>query len=82
MKVGVLGAGSMGGTVIEHLGKCPQVKEIVAQDIRLERVQKLKEQYGIKAYTDLERILSDSEVKLVFITASNATIPLTRLLIL
>jgi len=71
MKVGVLGAGGMGGTVVEHLGKCPQVDEIIAQDIRQERVKELKENYSVKAYTELDSILSDSEVRLVFITSSN-----------
>jgi 3-hydroxyacyl-CoA dehydrogenase len=43
MKVAVLGAGGMGGTVIEHLKLCDGVSEIVAQDIRPERVAELRE---------------------------------------
>lgn len=72
MKVAVLGAGGMGGTVIEHLKECHQVKEIVAMDTRPERVQELKAKYGIHASTRLDELLSDPAIPLVFITASNA----------
>lgn len=71
MKVAVLGAGGMGGTVISHLKECPQVTEILAQDIREARVRELREQFQVTATTDLAAILSDAEVKLVFVTASN-----------
>jgi len=71
MKVAVLGAGAMGGTVIEHLQKCDRVGEITAYDIRAERVAQLRKQYGVKAVTNLKEILADAEIPLVFITASN-----------
>ncbi|MCC6579486.1 MAG: Gfo/Idh/MocA family oxidoreductase [Phycisphaeraceae bacterium] len=71
IKVGILGAGAMGGTVIEHLQECPQVRAIVAQDIRDERVAELKQKYGIHATTQLEDILADPDVALVFITSAN-----------
>ena len=62
----------MGGTVIGHLKECPLVKEIVAQDIREERVRELKAKFGVQATTRLDEILADPAVRLVFITASNA----------
>jgi predicted dehydrogenase len=71
IKVGVLGAGAMGGTVIEHLQLCPLAGGIVAQDVRPERVEELVAKYGIAATTDARRILDDPDVKLVFITSSN-----------
>lgn len=70
-KVAVLGAGGMGGTVIEHLRECEQVTEIIAHDLRAERVAELKEKYGIHATTNVDEILQDAEIKMVFVTASN-----------
>jgi len=57
IKIGVLGAGAMGGTVIEHLQICPLVSEIIAQDIRPERVTDLATRYGIESTTEVRRIL-------------------------
>ena len=71
MKVGVLGAGGMGESVIQHLKLCKDVSDIVALDVRAERIRQLKDKYQIKGTTNLRDILSDSEVKLVFVTASN-----------
>jgi predicted dehydrogenase len=71
MKVGVLGAGDMGATVIDHLKKCNMVNEIIAQDIRPERIEELKQKFQIHATTNLEEILNDPSLPLVFITASN-----------
>ena len=78
MKVAVLGAGGMGGTVIDHLKHTEGVEEIIAQDIREERVKELREKVGVKAYVELEPILKDDSIPLVFITSSNdAHKPLT-----
>ncbi|MHB9023353.1 MAG: Gfo/Idh/MocA family protein [Armatimonadota bacterium] len=71
MKVGILGAGAMGASVIEHLRQCDGVDGIVAQDIRPERVRELRETFGIPAYTEVEKVLDNAEVPLVFVTASN-----------
>ncbi len=71
MKVAVLGAGGMGGGVISHLKECPEVTEILAMDIRPERVAQLTKQFGIRATNDLDEILADPQVRLVFVTASN-----------
>lgn len=61
----------MGGTVIEHLQKCGQVSTIIAVDRRAERVAELQEKYEIKATQNLDEVLDDEAIPLVFITASN-----------
>ncbi len=71
MKVGILGAGAMGATVIQHLQQIPCVEAIVAQDLRPPRVQELREQYGVEATADLDRVLQDDDLPLVFVTAAN-----------
>ena len=56
----------------------PGVDEIVALDIRPERVKQLREELGVTATDSLAAVLDDPEVKLVFVTASNAAhAPLT-----
>ncbi len=71
MKAAVLGAGGMGETVIRHLKECEEVSEILAQDIREERVAELKQEFDIHATSNLDEILGDSGVKVVFVTSSN-----------
>ncbi|HEY3398738.1 MAG TPA: Gfo/Idh/MocA family oxidoreductase [Armatimonadota bacterium] len=70
MKVGILGAGAMGGSVISHLKETPGVDSILAQDVRPERIPEL-EALEVEATTDLDRVLQDDNIPLVFITASN-----------
>jgi predicted dehydrogenase len=78
MKVGILGAGAMGGSVIKAIRDEPGVDEIVALDIRPERVRQLREELGVTATDSPAAVLDDPEVKLVFVTASNAAhAPLT-----
>jgi predicted dehydrogenase len=68
----------MGASVIKHLRECPEVTEIVAQDIREERVGELRAQFGVTATSNLDAVLGDPAVRLVFVTASNdAHKPLT-----
>ncbi len=71
MKVAVVGAGGMGGTVIKHLQACDRVSEIVAQDIRQERVAELEEKFGVQATRDYREILADETIPLIFVTSSN-----------
>ncbi|MHC4884820.1 MAG: Gfo/Idh/MocA family protein, partial [Planctomycetota bacterium] len=70
MKVGVLGAGGMGWTVMTQLGESPACTGIVAYDIDEARIGKVREG-GFSGTTVLEDVLNDPEVSLVFITASN-----------
>ncbi|GAA2387649.1 Gfo/Idh/MocA family oxidoreductase [Dactylosporangium salmoneum] len=71
MKVAVLGAGRMGETVINHLLKSELVDGIVAQDIRPERVAELIARYGIGGAVELDDVLADAGIPVVFVTSSN-----------
>jgi pyrroline-5-carboxylate reductase len=53
MKVGILGAGKMGETVIGHLRHCPEVSEIVAHVVSEERLRDVWEKHGVPGGTDL-----------------------------
>lgn len=72
MKAAILGAGKMGETVHRTLSQSPHVEEIVAYDIRVERVAELA-QMGWNATRDLEAVLKDPEVRVCYVTSSNDT---------
>ena len=71
MKVGVLGAGGMGATVVEHLKKTEGVDAITAYDIREEQVRRVAEKHGVRGTISIREILDDRAVRLVFVTSSN-----------
>lgn len=71
MKVAVLGIGGMGSGVVRQMLRDERVEEVVGMDVREERVRDLREDPGIDATTDLDQILNDEDVELVFVTASN-----------
>jgi predicted dehydrogenase len=71
MKIGILGAGDMGATVVGHLKETPQVSALVAYDIAEERLRALRDTHGVPGSTRLRDILDDPAVKLVFVTAAN-----------
>jgi len=71
VKAAVLGAGGMGGSVIRHLQQCPEVDEVIAYDIRPERLRRLADQLGVTAGGDLDAVLGDADVRVAFVTASN-----------
>lgn len=71
MKVGVLGAGGMGWTVIGQLRPCPEVEGIVAYDIDAARLCHASPGNGVTGTTCLDDVLGDPAVRLVFITAAN-----------
>jgi len=73
MKVAILGAGGMGTTVIGHLKKCKRVKEIVAYDVDKARLEKARDEQGVSVTANLDDILSDKKIALVFIASPNAT---------
>jgi len=70
MTVAVLGAGSNGAGKIPVLRTSPCVGEILAYDIRPERVAELRSR-GIAATTDLGSILGNPAVRLAFVCSSN-----------
>ncbi len=72
MKVGVLGAGGMGWTVVNQLKKSPAVSDIRIYDIVSERVTESRcRQHGVTGTARLNDILDDPSIPLVFITAAN-----------
>lgn len=71
MKVAVLGTGLMGQTVISHLKQSDLVTDISAFDIDSQQLAIAKEQCDITPAPNLQAVLGDSSIKLVFITASN-----------
>lgn len=71
MKVGVLGAGGMGWTVIGQLKESPGVESIVAYDIDKNRLRDARPAERVTGTTRLADILDDPAVKLVFVTAAN-----------
>ncbi len=73
MKVSVLGSGQMGESVIQHLLPSPEVQEITAYDVNAERLQELKDKYGIQVTDDLDQVLSNKAIELVFIASPNHT---------
>jgi predicted dehydrogenase len=71
IEVAVLGGGSMGKNVIQHLRDSPLVRAITVFDHHPELVEQLKQKYGVKPSKSLEEVLNDPQIKLVFVTASN-----------
>src|SRR5581483_8307326 len=71
IEVAVLGGGKMGENVIRHLGDSPLVRGISVYDRHPERMASLNQSHGVKTADSLEQILNDSDIRLVFITASN-----------
>ncbi len=55
----------------EHLLKSPYVDEIVAYDINPAQMNELSGHKKVRTVTNLDDILSDSHVKLAFVTAAN-----------
>lgn len=70
MKIAVLGAGGMGATVIGHLKECPEVAGVVAYDVRPQRLRELETQH-VEVTDDLDAVLRDRAIALVFVTASS-----------
>jgi predicted dehydrogenase len=71
IEVAILGSGQMGENILRHLEDSPLVRGITIFDLDPERMEKLKQDFGVKTAATLEDILQDPEIKLVFITASN-----------
>jgi len=71
IEVAVLGGGKMGENVIRHLGDSPLVRGITVYDRHPERMASLNQSHGVKTADSLDKVLNDSDIRLVFITASN-----------
>ncbi len=71
IEVAILGGGKMGGNVIRHLADSQLVRGITVFDRHPEKMESLKQRFGVKTSPTLEQVLHDPEIRLVFITASN-----------
>jgi predicted dehydrogenase len=71
IEVAILGGGQMGRNVIQHLEDSPLVRGITIFDHHADRMEQLKQRYDVKTYENLEQVLDDPQIKLVFVTASN-----------
>ena len=73
----VLGCGLMGRTIIENIWDSPFLGEIIGYDVSGEALKATQEKYNICVTDQLDDILKDESIKLVYIAASNdAHVPL------
>ena len=73
MKVGVCGAGSMGGHVVEHLNGFNGVQDIIVYDIKEQPLDEVSRRYKVQTTRHINDVLNDPQVRLVFIATPNAT---------
>jgi predicted dehydrogenase len=71
MEVAILGGGSMGVNVMNHLRDSPLVSAMTVFDPNPERREELRRTQGVKTSDSLTHVLDDPSIPLVFITASN-----------
>lgn len=67
VRLGVVGAGVIGGTIADFVSKHPQGKVTMVCDIDLARAKAIAEKYGAKATTSFEELVASSDVDLVHI---------------
>lgn len=78
INVAVLGCGLMGRTIIENIGDSPFLGKITGYDISEEALKITAEKYNICVTKNLDDILNDESIRLVYIAASNsAHVPLS-----
>lgn len=72
--VAVIGCGRMGETDITTLETVPEVRRIVGYDPLQSQLDKIKQLHPqVEVTTDLEQVMNDQEIKLVYITSSNSS---------
>lgn len=77
INVAILGCGLMGHTIIENIWDSPYLGEIIGYDINPEALKKTRKKYNIDTTSDLNDILENPNISLVYIAASNnAHVPL------
>ncbi len=72
ISVAIFGCGRMGDTIISEIENMPEVKRIVGFDVsegQLSETQKKHPQMEVT--TDLDKVLNDPDIKLVYIATSN-----------
>lgn len=72
--VAVIGCGQMGETDVTTLESVPEVRRIVGYDPLQSQLDKLKELHpNVEVTTNLDDVMNDDAIKLVYITSSNST---------
>lgn len=78
INVAVLGCGLMGRTIIENIWDSPFLGEIIGYDISESALKATREKFNIRVTMQLDDILNDESIRLVYIAASNsAHVPLS-----
>ena len=72
MKIAVLGCGGMGWSVLSHAREAPQTTGLAVYDIIPDARQKVGSHFGADVHDNLDTLLADDAIGLVFVTASNA----------
>lgn len=73
LSVAVLGCGRMGNTIVEQIKDLPEVKRIVGFDTAKHQLETLQRNHPeVETTTDLNAVLADEDIKLVYIAANNA----------
>ena len=74
ISVAVFGCGKMGKTIIEGIEQLPEIKRIVGYDVNEASLRSAKELHPqLEVTTSLEKILSDPDIRLVYIATNNAS---------
>lgn len=78
VKVAILGCGAMGNTIVESITGSPYLDTIVGYDISADALSRMREKHGVAVSDDLDAVLADEQVKLVYVaSSSNAHVPLS-----
>lgn len=73
ISVAVLGCGRMGNTIISQIKDLPEIKRIVGFDTSDLSLSKTKANYPeVEVTADLDAVLNDADIRLVYIAANNA----------
>lgn len=71
--VAILGIGKMGGTHVEAAKASPYINRIIGYEPDIERAQMRGKELEIDATSDLNSILNNSKINLIYIASPNAT---------
>ncbi|MBO7316352.1 MAG: NAD(P)-binding domain-containing protein, partial [Paludibacteraceae bacterium] len=65
MKIGIIGAGNIGGSIIEGFAQCASISntDLYVSDLADERLQKLKQKFtGINVSTSNKEVAQESDM--------------------
>lgn len=73
MKMGILGAGNIAGTMAETIRQMPEVTALAVGARSLERAQAFAEKHGFaRAYGSYEELVSDPDVDLIYVATPHS----------